>query len=321
MIPLKVVAFVVLPLVVLVTSAGYAAVSAYRLRDVRPLLFVVVLVLMAIHQTNELVLFLDAGRDIVSTDSGEYPETLANLSASVAVVAVLRLVYREQSLRRELSARVEQERELRERNERLDQFARIVSHDVRNPLNVAQGRLDMSRRERDDEHLAVVSDSLDRIGEIVEGTLELARQGQTVTDPEPVEFDGVAIDAWEMVETEDATLMIDGELTLLADRERVERLLENLFRNAIEHGRDDVRVRVGPSADGFFVADDGPGIAPDRRDEAFDAGHTTATDGSGFGLAIVDGIAAGHGWTVDVVESEAGGARFDFTGVERAARD
>jgi signal transduction histidine kinase len=76
-----------------------------------------------------------------------------------------------------------------------------------------------------------------------------------------------------------------------------------------------VTVTVGDLADdaGFFVADDGPGIPPDERETVFEAGHSTAPDGTGFGLAIVDGIADAHGWTVRVTDSATGGARFEFS--------
>jgi signal transduction histidine kinase len=77
-------------------------------------------------------------------------------------------------------------------------------------------------------------------------------------------------------------------------------------------------VRVGALDDGFYVADDGPGVPPDDREHVFESGYSTSEDGTGFGLAIVEEIASAHGWDVDVVESEDGGARFEVTGVELA---
>jgi signal transduction histidine kinase len=88
----------------------------------------------------------------------------------------------------------------------------------------------------------------------------------------------------------------------------------------VEHGAtgaDDtaVSVRVGPTADGFFVADDGQGVPPAERERVFDPGYTAAGDGTGLGLTIVDRIATAHEWTVGVGESDGGGARFEITGV------
>jgi signal transduction histidine kinase len=106
-------------------------------------------------------------------------------------------------------------------------------------------------------------------------------------------------------------------------------VLVNLFRNAVEHGStgpdsqarqdaveqggDDVAVRVGDLGDGgFFVADDGLGIPPDERDAVLDSGYTNSEAGTGYGLAIVDEIAAAHDWSLSVTESREGGARFEF---------
>jgi signal transduction histidine kinase len=89
----------------------------------------------------------------------------------------------------------------------------------------------------------------------------------------------------------------------------------------VEHGStasrpDDappVTVRVGPldRATGFYVADDGPGIPPDRRDHVFEYGHSSTADGTGIGLAVVERIVRAHGWEITVGESADGGARFD----------
>ena len=94
--------------------------------------------------------------------------------------------------------------------------------------------------------------------------------------------------------------------------------LENLFRNAIEHGGESVTVTIGVLDDkrGFYVADDGPGIPEAEREDVFDSGYTTSNDGTGFGLAIVSRICAAHGWDITATESESGGARIEITGVE-----
>jgi signal transduction histidine kinase len=79
-----------------------------------------------------------------------------------------------------------------------------------------------------------------------------------------------------------------------------------------------VAVTVGVLADdvGFYVEDDGPGIPPAERDDVFESGYTTAGDGTGYGLAIVETVADGHGWSVALAESADGGARFEFRGVD-----
>jgi signal transduction histidine kinase len=85
-------------------------------------------------------------------------------------------------------------------------------------------------------------------------------------------------------------------------------------------GREDATstVRVGAiDREGFYVEDDGPGISESERERVFETGYTTASAGTGFGLAIVEGIAEAHDWEVAVTSSGDGGARFEVTGVER----
>ena len=164
-----------------------------------------------------------------------------------------------------------------------------------------------------------VERSLSRMETLVDDLLTLAREGDVVDDPAPVDLVALARDAWKTTDSRNGTLRTAvDELEILADEERLRQLLENLFRNAVEHGGGDVTVTVGPLAKGagFRVADDGPGIPEDERDRVFEAGYTTASDGTGFGLNIVAETAEAHGWDVRVTESEEGGARFEVTGVE-----
>ncbi len=210
--------------------------------------------------------------------------------------------------------------ELERQNDRLEQFASVVSHDLRNPLSVVAGHLDLERQQRDSENLQTAVDALDRAFELIDEVLEIARLGQGVTETEPLSLSAVASDAWEMVDHDDVDLVVeDAPTRVAADRDRLQRLLENLFRNSVEHGGSTLTtVRVGAIRDGFYVEDDGAGIPEDERDHVFEGGYTTATEGTGFGLSIVEQIAAAHGWSVSVTNSADGGARFEFEGTDPA---
>jgi signal transduction histidine kinase len=98
--------------------------------------------------------------------------------------------------------------------------------------------------------------------------------------------------------------------------------VENLYRNSVEHGSTDVTVTVGELDDGsgLYVEDDGPGIDPDDREAVFEAGYSTDSEGTGFGLSIVEEVAEAHGWTVTVTDGADGGARFELGGVSFADR-
>lgn len=216
----------------------------------------------------------------------------------------------------DISKRRERARELERQNARLDEFTSVVSHDLRNPLSVATGHLELVEQEVESEYLAVVDQALERMESLISELLSLAKAGRTVADLEPVALAAVSETCWSNVETANASVEISVTKTILADSNRVKQLLENLIRNAIEHGGDGVTVSVGEVSDGFYFEDDGPGIPEREREEIFDAGYTTSTDGTGFGLSIVQEIADAHGWTIRLTESDAGGARFVFADVE-----
>jgi PAS domain S-box-containing protein len=219
---------------------------------------------------------------------------------------------------RDVTNRKERERELQRQNERLEEFASIVSHDLKNPLGVAKGRVELAREESDSEHLEITATSLDRMESIVDRTLTLARNGRTVGETQPVDLAAVAADSWSTAGDGSARLDVRDPPTVEADPDRLRHLFENLFGNALDHAGDVPTVTVGGlgDRDGFYVADDGPGIPPEDRDRCLETGYTTAASGTGLGLAIVRQIAEAHGWTVSVTASEDGGARFEFTGVE-----
>ena len=237
------------------------------------------------------------------------------------------------------------ESELKTERDRLEGFASVVSHDLRNPLNVARGRIELLRADAPAEHVDPIDRSLSRMEDIITDLLTLAREGDAVGDVDAVELRACVEDAWRTVDTGSSMLHCDdglGEVT--ADAGRLQQLLENLLRNAMEHGstsdraaRDDVAehgsagsqappddavdpfdpavaVTVGHLDDepGFYVADDGPGIPPEERESIFEHGYTTEQDGTGLGLTIVDRIADAHGWTVTATDADAGGARFEI---------
>ena len=204
---------------------------------------------------------------------------------------------------------------LQRQNDRLEQFTAVVSHDLRNPLNVLQGSLSLAEESGDSEHFERARRAIDRMDALVEDLLSLARAGDAIDDPGPVDLGALARRCWEGVDTGDATLDVAADRTVLADESRLRQLLENLFRNAVEHGGD-VTVTVGGLADGFYVADDGPGIPPDERERVLEGGYSTADGGTGLGLRIVAEVATAHGWELSVGESDGGGARFAVTGVD-----
>ena len=220
--------------------------------------------------------------------------------------AALDRAEREEALRK-------QRRELRRQNERLEEFTSVVSHDLRTPLSVVKGRLELAdERLGPDDDIDAATDGAERMEALIDDLLTLARQGRSVGEVGAISLSDVAELAWPASNATDATLMTT-DATVEADASRLRQLLENLFANAVTHGGDDVTVRVGPTEDGFYIADDGPGIPPEEREKVFETGYTDSEDGTGFGLSIVRRIADAHDWSVRVTEGESGGARFEFS--------
>jgi PAS domain S-box-containing protein len=216
---------------------------------------------------------------------------------------------------RDISHRKRREVELQRQNERLDEFASVISHDLRNPLAIAHGHLELARETGDSKHFQTTARALDRMESLIEGLLGLARQGQTVDDVRSVELSEVAEKAWGTVDTATATLRTEDELgAVRADEDRLRQALENLFRNSVEHGGPAVTVTVGPLSGeaGFFVEDDGPGVPSEARTDVFENGYTTEEDGTGFGLSIVQTIVEAHGWSVSLTAGTNGGARIEI---------
>ena len=213
----------------------------------------------------------------------------------------------------------DRERELTRQNDCLEEFASIVSHDLRSPLSVAEGRLSLLEEECDSSHVPHIDRALDRMGGLIEDLLRLTRERATAADPEPVDLAELVDSCWKTVETADAALVTDLDRTIYADESRLRQVFENLVRNAIKHGGEDVTVRIGELRDGFYVEDDGSGIPEEAREEVFETGYSRSETGTGLGLNIVRQVVQAHDWEICVTESTESGARFEISGVEFAA--
>jgi len=245
---------------------------------------------------------------------------------------------------RDVTESRERQRELERKNKRLEEFAEVLTHDVRNPLNIATGYLDILRETHDEGAVEKCANALGRIDSLIDEIQTAVLQGRSAPEEQPIELSAAAREAWSTTDARNATLEIEGEMNLRADPAQFRRLLENLFRNAVEHGStnrrsettdavehgspsddsaepgaageaNDVTVRVVALENGFAIDDDGVGLPADVAEGVFERGFTTTKEGTGFGLSIVRNIAESHGWSVDVGESPSGGARFRFSQV------
>ncbi|WP_430506568.1 two-component system sensor histidine kinase NtrB [Haloparvum sp. PAK95] len=220
---------------------------------------------------------------------------------------------------RDITERKHHEEQLHDQKSRLTEFSDILTHDIRNPLSVARGYTELAQENHDIPELEQVADSLERIDSLIEDVAALTKEGQVIGETETVDVEACATEAWRNVRTGTAELDIRTDLgEIEADESRLHGVFENLFRNAIEHAGGEVTIHVGRlSADrGLYVEDTGPGIPEAIQDDIFEYGYSTEKDGTGYGLSIVRQIVNGHGWEISVTKSDAGGARFEITGIE-----
>lgn len=223
---------------------------------------------------------------------------------------------------------------LRVQNERLEEVISFVSHDLRNPLNVADGRIELALQQSDSpaltEQLETASTSLNRMETLIDDLLLLADKGYVVEDRTSLSLDAVAREAWENVASKNAELVVRKSVSVFGEKKRLLQVFENLFRNAIEHGGNDVTITVRPvesfytttrgggqeESDGFIIEDNGDGLPDQEGLDIFDSG--TSTSGSGLGLTIVQRIIEAHGWNIEAGDSVSGGAQFKITAGEKS---
>ncbi len=202
--------------------------------------------------------------------------------------------------------------EIRRQNDRLERFASIVSHDLRNPLMVASGHIELAKDEVEHEMLEEVERAHNRMDAIIDNLLDFAKTGHDSVDLERVQLKESIKNCWTSVGSRTADLTVDIDHDIQADSELIKHLLENLLVNAVDHGGQEVSIHCGALEDGFFIEDDGPGIPPDEQASIFEPGFSTEPDGNGFGLAIVAEIVEAHGWAIEVTDAEHSGARFEI---------
>jgi signal transduction histidine kinase len=195
--------------------------------------------------------------------------------------------------------------------ERQKQFLHDASHELRTPVTIARGHLELLRwAEPDAPELAVALDELDRIERIIERLLLLAKADQ----PDFVLFSDVEIDRfledvfmrWSEVAADRAwRLELDVAGIVRADEEALRSALDALLENAVKHTEPHAAIELRAHADGgeivIEVADEGFGVPPEALGRIFDRfgraddARTRAQGGAGLGLAIVAAIAAAHG--------------------------
>lgn len=223
------------------------------------------------------------------------------------------------AISRDVTALKEHEAALERKNEELEEFATLLSHDLGNLLNIATGNLRLAREEVDNEYLSTVANSLERMDDLLQQVLTLARQGRTIGERTTVQLKELVAERAEGLEHSNIDIAVTGSVS--ADRDRLAQVVDNLLRNAIEHGGEGVRVEVGDLDNGFYIRDDGPGFPAGDPSELLESGSTTKEDGGGLGLYIVRRIVEAHGWTIDLIDCHGDGARVEIRDMDSVTEE
>jgi PAS domain S-box-containing protein len=218
------------------------------------------------------------------------------------------------------------------RDERLQRdLVAMLSHDIKNPLSVALGFIELLRDEVSRERR--VWDLLDRIETSSRKALTLAinfvdasriESGLIELSREEVSLNEIVVQVLRQQASVVRSRAIALETALAAelpplslDRRQIDRVVVNLVSNAIKFSPDRGRVRVETEVEEgavvLRVQDHGPGVPPKERDRLFEPykrGHDGRVDGSGLGLFIVKTIVEAHGGHVGVEFPPEGGSRF-----------
>ncbi|MFC4544138.1 histidine kinase N-terminal 7TM domain-containing protein [Halosolutus amylolyticus] len=214
---------------------------------------------------------------------------------------------------------------LKSREEELTVLNRIVRHDIRNEMNVITGRGDLLAPHVDPagkEHFELMMESSTHVIELTEvvGDLMETIAGNDDLSVEPIPLERTIRNQLEKARTRypDATFEYEScaPTTRVYANEMLSSVFTNLFNNAVLHNDGDqpeVRITVEDRGDAVrvHVADDGPGVPADRREEIFGRGRKgLESEGTGVGLYLVDTLVTGYGGDVWVDDADMGGAVF-----------
>jgi signal transduction histidine kinase len=224
--------------------------------------------------------------------------------------------------------------ELERSNEDLEQFAYVVSHDLREPARMVEGYLELLEDryqgqldEKADKYIDHAVDGAERMQEMIKALLELSRIETEGKEPAPTDVEAVLERTLNVlgqaIEETEADVTHDPLPTVMADEAQLGLVFQNLIANAIKFRREDVPPHVHVSAERegdewvFSVADNGIGIDPEQADRLFQIFQRLHTreeyEGLGIGLALCRRVVERHGGRI-WVESEPGeGTNFFFT--------
>lgn len=262
-------------------------------------------------------------------------ESLALLQLFMGVVSVTSLVLAAvvSERRRALASLALQAAELARSNAELDEFARVVSHDLKAPLRgisslatwiVEDCKDQLGGESR--EYLSLLDERARRMSRLIDGVLGYSRVGRTRASFERIDTQALAAEVIDSLgPLRGVSVRIERPLPLVRyDRTQLTQVLQNLIQNAVQHlgrpaGEVVVSCRERADAFEFSVSDDGVGIPEAHLHRIFQMFHVVDPEAgtTGVGLAIVRKIVEMNGGSVAVESVSGRGTSFRFSIPER----
>jgi signal transduction histidine kinase len=248
--------------------------------------------------------------------------------SALMVLAIAAIVWESKLARHQIEL---QSRELARSNAELEQFAYAASHDLKEPLRTTntftqllakkyRGQLD----EQADEYIHFITSSVARMSALIEGILQYSRLSITSNSNRNADANYALETAMRnlaiLVNESGATVMRDALPVACIDESELALVFQNLISNAIKyHGDKPPQIHVSAARESgtwlFSVADNGVGIEPQYREQAFGLFkrlHGPDTPGAGIGLAVCKKIVERHGGNIWIDSPSLGGTRVCF---------
>jgi signal transduction histidine kinase len=219
--------------------------------------------------------------------------------------------------------------ELEKKNEELNQFAYVVSHDLKAPVRGISNVVRWIEEDHGEEispdvrkYLAFIPERVSRMEGLIDGLLEYARAGRDGTAKETVDVGQLVAELVDLFVPEGYILRAGSLPVIITDRLPLQQVFSNLIGNSVKHGTagNTVITVTGQEFPGYYeftVADNGPGISPQYHEKIFGLFQTlrvkTDKESTGIGLSIVKKIVEERAGSIRVLSEPGNGAKFIFT--------